>query len=98
MKMFIDTHDKTKGSFPEQISRVDFAAFYEAYLAACRAEGVISMRIHVGIDEGRAFCVNLASSVDAVRRVHDRVGVPFDSITEVQDVNAFDLFVRSAAA
>ncbi|MCB2075050.1 MAG: DUF4242 domain-containing protein [Novosphingobium sp.] len=98
MKMFIDTHDKANGTFPEGLSRADLAGFYRSYLDACRAEGVTSLRIHAGLDDGRAFCVNLASDADAVRRVHERVGLPFDNITEVADVSAFDLFAGAEAA
>lgn len=98
MKMFIDTHDKGNGTFPEGISRLEFAGFYKNYLEACKAEGVISMRIHVGLDEGRAFCVNLAPDADAVRRAHDRVGLAFDTITEVTDASAFDLFSQTLQA
>jgi hypothetical protein len=98
MKMFIDTHDKNNGTFPSGISRVDFASFYESYGEACRAEGVISLRTHVGMEEGRAFCVNLARDADSVRRVHERVGLPFDTITEVTEASTFDLFAPSRAA
>lgn len=98
MRMFIDTHDKDNGTFPGGISRVDFASFYEKYAEACRAEGVVSLRIHVGLDEGRAFCVNLAPDADAVRRVHDRVGLPYDTITEVTEASTYDLFAPVRAA
>ncbi|WP_067732934.1 DUF4242 domain-containing protein [Novosphingobium naphthalenivorans] len=98
MKMFIDTHDKDHGTFPAGISRLEFAAFYKSYLEACEAEGVVSMRIHVGLDEGRAFCVNLAPDAGAVRRAHERVGLAFDSITEVTDASAFDLFSQTVPA
>ena len=98
MRMFIDTHDAANGTFPAGISKPDLAGFYEKYLEACHAEGVTSLRIHVGLEEGRAFCVNLADSADAVRRAHDRVGLPFDNITEVTDVSAFDLFAGALAA
>ena len=98
MKMFIDTHDKDHGSFPAGISRLEFAGFYKNYLEACQAEGVLSMRIHVGLEEGRAFCVNLAPDADAVRRAHERVGLAFDTITEVTDAYALDLFSQSVVA
>jgi hypothetical protein len=44
---------------------------------------VVPLRVHVGYDEGRAFCFTMAPDADAVRRAHERVGLPFDSITEV---------------
>jgi len=95
MKMFVDTHDKANGTFPEGISRLDFAAFYAKYLEACREEGVTSIRIQLGLGEGRAFCVNLAPDADAVRRAHERVGLPFATITEVTEASPFDLFGQS---
>lgn len=98
MKMFIDTHDKSRGTFPEGLSRVDFAAFYEKYEAACKREGVVNLRVHVGFGEGRAFCVNLAPNVDAVRNAHEAVGLPFDSITEVTEATPFTIFAAGKAA
>ncbi len=89
MKMFIDTHDSASGTFPSGISAVDFAAFHREYLVACAEEGVISLRVHAGLADGRAFCVNLARDADAVRRAHERVGLPFDTITEVTEATAF---------
>ncbi|HCL66014.1 MAG TPA: DUF4242 domain-containing protein [Rhizobium sp.] len=92
MKFFIDTHDEMGDTFPADISEEDFAGFYEAYEAACAEEGVVSLRIHVGFDEGRAFCLNMAPDAEAVRRVHERVGLPFETITEVTTVTPGDMF------
>lgn len=39
MKMFVDTHDKHTGSFPEHINREDFAAVFNKYQSAAEAEG-----------------------------------------------------------
>lgn len=95
MKFFIDTHDETSDTFPAGISEEDFAGFYEAYEAACAEEGVVSLRIHVGFDEGRAFCLNMAPDAEAVRRVHEKVGLPFETITEVTTVTPGDMFLSS---
>jgi hypothetical protein len=59
MKFFIDTHDVRKSSFPAGISAKDFAGFYAKFEEACRAEGVVSLRAHVGFDDGRAFCFTM---------------------------------------
>ena len=83
MKFFIDTHNAHNHTFPAGISPDDFASFYAKFEEACRAEGVISLRAHVGFDKGRAFCFTMAPDADAVRRAHERVGLPFDDITEV---------------
>lgn len=98
MKFFIDTHDARKGTFPAGIGKEDFAGFYAKYEEACRAEGVISLRLHVGFQEGRAFCFNMAPDAESVRRVHERVGLPFDEITEVVTSTPGDLFFAARAA
>jgi hypothetical protein len=98
MKFFIDTHDQKSDTFPSGISKDDFASFYEKYEAACAEEGVISLRIHVGLDDGRAFCLNMAPDAEAVRRVHQKVGLPFETLTEVTTVTPGDLFFAGKAA
>jgi hypothetical protein len=97
MKFFVDTHDVRHGTFPAGLSAEDFAGFHAKYEEACRAEGVVSLRIHVGFGEGRAFCFNMAPDVDAVARVHARVGLPYDEITEVVTSTPGDLFFARAA-
>ena len=97
MKFFLDTHDARHGTFPSGISKEDFAAFYATYEEACRAENVVNLRVHVGFEEGRAFCLNMAPDADAVRRVHERAGLPFDEITEIVTTTPGDLFFVPAA-
>lgn len=92
MKFYVDTHDRTHKTFPEGITREQFATFFVQYEQAARAEGVVVLRLHVGFEEGRAFCFNMAPNADAVRRVHERVGLPFDQITEVTTATPGDLF------
>ncbi|WP_206599335.1 nickel-binding protein [Methyloceanibacter stevinii] len=65
MKFFVDTHDQANGTFPQGISKEDFAGFYKKYEAACEEEGVVSLRVHVGFEAGRAFCLNMAPDADA---------------------------------
>ncbi len=86
MQLFVDTHDKTKGSFPEGLTAEQFKGFFAKYEAACMAEGVVLLKVNVGLEDGRAFCMNLAPNAEAVRRAHERVGLPYDSITAVQTV------------
>lgn len=97
MKLFMDTHDRAKQSFPEDLTPEQFAAFLPEYEQACHAEGVLMLRIHVGYEDGRAFCLNMARDADAVRRAHARVGLPFDSITEVTTATLTDAFVKRPA-
>jgi len=94
LRFFIDTHDRDKKTFPDQLSREDFEAFFAKYEQACYAEGVVPLRVHVGYGEGRAFCFNMAPDAEAVKRAHARVGLPFDSITEVSTATPGDSFFR----
>jgi len=91
MRYFIDTHDKANETFPEGITKEQLAEFYKSYEQACKEEGVISIRIDVGLEKGRAFCMNMAPSEEAVFNVHQKVGLPYDSITEIESISQFDL-------
>jgi hypothetical protein len=97
MRYFLDTHDRSRGTFPAQLSPEEFEVFFAQYETACQAEGDIPLRTHVGFAEGRAFCLNLAPDVDAVRRAHERVGLPFDEITEITTATPGDTFFRRRA-
>lgn len=92
MKYFVDVHDRANRTFPERIGKEEFAKFAVAYEEACRAEGVVLLRVHTNLESGRAYCLTAAPSADAVRRAHERVGLPFDVITEVSTVTPGDLF------
>jgi hypothetical protein len=92
MKFFLDTHDRRSKTFPAELSKEQFATFFVQYEKACREEGVVVLRLHVGFDEGRAFCFNMAPSAEHVRRAHEKAGLPFDSISEVRTATPGDLF------
>ncbi|NTV69976.1 MAG: DUF4242 domain-containing protein [Azonexaceae bacterium] len=94
MRYFLDTHDRSRGTFPAQLSPDEFEVFFAQYETACQSEGVIPLRTHVGYADGRAFCLNLAPDVDAVHRAHARVGLPFDDITEITTATPGDTFFR----
>jgi hypothetical protein len=94
MHLYIDTHDKKDGTWPASISTADLNAFYGKYAAACQAEGVVIVRTYVDQQDGRAFCVNMAPSVNAVKRAHARVGLPYDGISEVHGVAPTDLLLN----
>jgi len=98
VRFFLDTHDRAAGTFPAGIGAEEFRAFFAAFDEACRAEGVTIVRLHVGLEAGKAYCFTSAPDADAVRRAHERVGLPFDEITEVTTVGPDDLFVNPAAA
>lgn len=94
MRFFIDTHDRARQTFPAGLTPADFEGFYAKYEAACYDEGVVPLRTHVGFEDGRAFCFNMAPDAEAVRRVHDKLGLPFDSITEVTTATPGDMFFK----
>jgi hypothetical protein len=97
LKFFMDTHDREHGSFPAGLTEAQFAGFFPQYQEACRQEGVVVVDINVGLADGRAFCLTMAPDSEAVRRAHQRVGLPFDAITEVRSVSPGDLFTAPPA-
>jgi len=98
MKFFIDTHDRSGGTFPAGLTPEQFEVFFGQYEQACYAEGVVPLRVHVGYDEGKAFCFTMAPDAEAVRRAHERAGLPYDTITEVTTATPGDTFFRRTAA
>ncbi|MGE4278139.1 MAG: DUF4242 domain-containing protein [Magnetospirillum sp.] len=98
MRLFVDTHDVANNTFPAGLTAEQFEGFFAQYQDACQAEGVVLLNVDVGLEAGRAFCLNLAPDADAIRRAHDRVGLPFDSITEVKSASPGTLFFRPNAA
>ena|SRR5215469_1912451 len=54
MKYFIDTHDRTKGSWPaEGVSEAEFLEIYSQFEAACESVGGTDLGAHVNVAEGR---------------------------------------------
>lgn len=99
LRFFIDTHDKANKSFPEGITREQFEGFFVAFETACREEGVVLVRVHAGLEDGKAFCLTMAPNAEAVKRAHQRAGLPFDGITEVETASPSDtFFARMSAA
>ncbi|GAA6152863.1 DUF4242 domain-containing protein [Pseudoteredinibacter isoporae] len=94
-KMFVDTHNRESGTFPEKITAEEFSAFYQNYQVACAEEEVISLKILSDMDGGKAFCLTLAKSAEAVKRAHERVGLPFDSISEVKAISPEAMFLEA---
>ena len=94
LKFYLDTHDQAAQTFPAGLPREQFAQFFADYEQAAREEGVVVLRVHVGFEEGRAYCFNMAPSAEHVRRMHQRVGLPFTDITEVTTATPGDLFFQ----
>ena len=92
MKYFIDTHDKTKGSFPQgQLTEPEFFAKFDALEEVAPKFGVGAHAAHVSLKEGKAFCFMSGPDDEAVRKAHEAVDLPFDSITKVKRVTGADL-------
>jgi hypothetical protein len=91
MKFFIDTHDQRSSTFPAGISKAQFAEFFSQYEKASREEGVVVLRAHVGLADGRAYCFNMAPSAEHVRLAHEHAGLSFETITEVATATPGDL-------
>ncbi|HEX5392110.1 MAG TPA: DUF4242 domain-containing protein [Rhodocyclaceae bacterium] len=97
MRYFIDTHDANHGTYPAGLTPEQFEGFFIEYESACKAEGVIIVRVHVGYEHNRAFCLTMAKDAAAVERAHRRAGLPFDSITEIKTATPADTFLRRSS-
>ena len=74
MKYFIDTHDRTKGSFPtEVVNEAEFFAMFDALEAACPQFGVGAHAAHVNLKDGKAFCFMSGADEEAVRKAEEEV-------------------------
>jgi hypothetical protein len=94
MKLYIDTHDKGNGTFPVSITSKQLNTFYASYAKACAEEGVVIIRTYVSQKDGKAFCVNMAPSVTAIKKAHDKAGLPYSNISEVNGVAPTDLLLN----
>ena len=91
MKYFIDTHDQSKGSWPQEVSEAEFVELYSRFEAACEEEGGVDLGAHVNVAARKAYCFTKGPDAEAIRRAHEKLGFPFDSITEVRRVTGVDL-------
>ncbi|MCG7948006.1 MAG: nickel-binding protein [Candidatus Thiodiazotropha taylori] len=98
MKFFIDTHSQESETFPAGLTQQQFEVFYTAYEQACMDEDVVPLRIHLNYEDARAFCFTMAADAASVQRAHEKVGLPFDSITEVKTVTPGDTFFQRRQA
>ena len=92
MKCFIDTHDRSKGSFPAaEVTEDQFLAQFDALELAGHDLHVFGHAAHVNLREGKAFCFMSGPDEDAIRKAHAAINFPFDSITEVRRVTGADM-------
>jgi len=98
MKYFIDTHDKTKGSFPTQeLTEEQFFAQFAALEEAAIEHGVFGHAAHVNLPEGKAFCFMSGPDEESIRKAHAAINLPYDSITEVKRVTGADMRLPTPA-
>jgi len=98
MRYFMDTHDKTKGSFPpEELTEEQFFSRFDALEAAGFELDVFAHAAHVNLREGKAFCFMSGPDEVAIQKAHAAIDFPFDSITEVSRVTGADLRPSRAA-
>ena len=91
-KYFMDTHDRTKGSFPrEEVTEDQFFAQFDALGAAGSGLDVFAHAAHVNLREGKTFCFMSGPDEEAIRKAHAAIDFPFDSITEVSRVTGADM-------
>ncbi len=92
MKYFIDTHDKTKGSFPtDPLTEEQFFAQFDALEEAAHRFDVVGHAAHVNLAAGKAFCFMSGPDEEAIRKAHAAIQLPYDSITEVRRVTGADM-------
>jgi Nickel responsive protein SCO4226-like len=92
MKYFMDTHDRSKGSWPgDDISEAEFVGIYAEFGRAVAEQGGHDLGAYVNVEACRAFCFTYGPDEDAIRRAHEKLHFPYDSITEVQRVTGVDL-------
>ena len=99
MKYFIDTHDKAKGTFPNQtITEEQFFEQFDALERAGEELHVVGHAAHVNLEEGKAFCFMSGPDEESIRQAHAAINLPYDSITEVRRVTGADMRVASRKA
>ena len=99
MKYFIDTHDKTKGSFPAQeLTEEQFYAQFAALEEAAERFGAFGHAAHVNLEEGKAFCFMCGPDEESIRKAHAAIDLPYNSITEVRRVTGADMCFAPPAA
>lgn len=92
MKYFIDTHYKSKGSFPSQVlTEEQFFDQFAALEEAAVEFGVFGHAAHVNLQEGKAFCNMSGPDEESIRKAHAAINLPYDSITEVRRVTGADM-------
>ena len=92
MKYFIDTHDKSKGSFPtRELTEEQFFEQFAALEEVAHKFGAFGHAAHVNLKDGKAFCFMSGPDEESIRKAHAAINLPYDSITEVRRVTGADM-------
>jgi Protein of unknown function (DUF4242) len=77
MKYFIDTHDKTKGSFPvEELTEQQFFDQFDALEKAAVQFQVVGHAAYVNLEDGKAFCFMSGPDEESIRKAHAAINLP----------------------
>ena len=99
MKYFIDTHDKTKGSFPAgDLTEEQFLAQFDELEKVAPNFNAFAHAAHVNLKEGKAFCFMCGPDEESIRKAHEAVHLRYDSITEVKRVTGADMRLNPSAS
>jgi hypothetical protein len=91
-KYFIDVQDLKSGTFNEEhMNEQVFVRAFGVFDESAEEEGVTALRAHVNVHEGKAYCYTKGADPEAVRRAHEKVDFPFESITEAKTVTGGEL-------
>lgn len=84
--------DLKSGTFNEEhMNEQVFVRAFGVFDESAEEEGVTALRAHVNVHEGKVYCYTKGAYPDAVRRAHEKVDFPFESITEVKTVTGGEL-------
>ena len=76
MKYFIDTHDKNKGSFPQQeLTEQQFFDQFAALEEAAKQFGVFGHAAHVNLKDGKAFCFMSGPDEESICKAHAAINL-----------------------
>ena len=78
MPEFMDVHTTMKGVTPEALAQA-----HNADLAIQDDEGVNFKQAWADPVSGHVFCLSEGPSKEAIQRIHERAGHPYDEIHEI---------------
>jgi hypothetical protein len=88
----IQNKEQPKVSFPPgELTEEEFFAQRDALEAAALQFGVGAHAAHVNLKEGKAFSFLSGPYEEFIRKAHEAVHLPYDSITEVRRVTGADM-------